>query len=344
MSNSNNMFYRVKKLYHDLLHRAIGDWQFFLYDEHKKEKMLLSQHYQARTPRPQTAPVAVFMANGYADHAGLCDRFKGMTTIYRWCKEHHYDFRICHTHPFLLDDYLVPNAYDWRIAATNVCYDHRWSSVNHCMLDHLVQRQMESGEILELEQGWIGRRMDTKKIQRHFYTNFFPKSNLSFGQDFQELFKPAPRLEQQLQLHTSNIGGPYISMSFRFMQLLGDFKDCDGEILPQKERADLIDRSVQAIEMVRQRHPDIQRILVTADSSTFLDAARRLPYVYVIEGRVGHIKFENSDEVNMKTFLDFFMIARAQKVYLGLAEKMYNSDFARRAAMVYQHDFELLSY
>ena len=85
-------------------------------------------------------------------------------------------------------------------------------------------------------------------------------------------------------------------------------------------------------------------MLVTADSTKFLQAAKSLPFVYIIKGEIGHINFVYSDEVNMKTFLDFFMIANAKKVYLAKSEGMYNSDFARRASMVYDKPFEIVEY
>ena len=34
----------------------------------------------------------------------------------------------------------------------------------------------------------------------------------------------------------------------------------------------------------------------------------------------------------------------AKKIYLAKSEKMYNSDFARRAAMIYNRPFELFNY
>ena len=93
-----------------------------------------------------------------------------------------------------------------------------------------------------------------------------------------------------------------------------------------------------------KKNPQFNKMLVTADSRKFLEAVKGLPFVYVIKGKVGHINYEASDEVNMKTFLDFFMIANAQKVYLAKSDKMYNSDFSRRAAMIYNKKFELVCY
>jgi hypothetical protein len=128
------------------------------------------------------------------------------------------------------------------------------------------------------------------------------------------------------------------------MQLLGDFKDCDGDTLDITEQEKLINKSILIVEQIKQRHPNIKTVLVTADSQKFLDAVKEMPYTYIVEGKIGHINFENSDEVNMKTFLDFFIIAHAQKVYLAKSGKMYNSDFARRASMVYNREFEVIDY
>ena len=128
------------------------------------------------------------------------------------------------------------------------------------------------------------------------------------------------------------------------MQLLGDFIDCDGITLSPKDQEDLINKSIEVIKDIKAKNELIPKVLVTADSCKFLDRAKELPYVYIVEGKVGHINFENSDDVNMKTFLDFLMIAKAQKVYLAKSEQMYNSDFARRAAMIYGKEFELVTF
>lgn len=338
------MFYRVKQLFHYILHRCIGDWNYFLYDQHKKEIMLIDKYYQKNTTCNNSQPLVIFMANGFTDHAGLCDRLKGMTSIYGWCKKNDVDFRIYHTSPFELSEYLVPNTYNWLIEKEDICYNKRWSSVHHAMLNHLVFDQINSGEIVSLQAKWLDKRLCNHKKQHHIYTNFYPVNDAAFSSCFLELFKPSPRLEQLIQYQANNLGNRYISISFRFMQLLGDFMDCDGETLSSEEQKELINRSLAVIEHIKSKHPLVKRVLVTADSPTFLHKAKQLPYVYVIEGKTGHIKFNNSDEVNIKTFLDFFMIAHACKVYLAKSEKMYKSDFARRASMIYGKEFELVQF
>lgn len=338
------MPYLLKKIYLDTFHLFLGDWWYFRYDEHIHEKKLKTGYYNNSEECHSSKREVIFMANGYCNHAGLSDRLKGMTSVYSWCKKHNISFRIFHQHPFALEDYLIPSTYDWRIAKSDICYNLKYVSVNHCMLNHLTNGLVNSGKIFKREMEWLDSRITPTKIQHHLYTNMYPENNEAFGTCFLELFKPSPKVEKEIFKHQSLIGGDYISISFRFMQLLGDFIDCDGDTLNQEEQKQLIDKSVKAIENIKKRHPDIKTVLVTADSYTFLEAAKILPYVYVINGKVGHINFESSDDVNMKTFLDFFMIAKAHKVYLAKSGKMYNSDFARRASYIYNKDFELYSY
>ena len=339
------MFYRVKKLYRDTIHWCLGDWEYFLYDIVKHEKELKHAYYNNQSKDTLPWKTVIYMANGFCGHAGLADRLKGMTALYGWCRNIGVDFKIFHVYPFEICDYLVPNHYDWRISSEQICYNKKQVSVNYFMLHPLIQKQINSGEIIELEREWVKQRVDVSKTnQLHFYTNMYPKSDELFGLYFHELFKPSPKVELKLNHHLHQIGGHYISVSFRFMQLLGDFKDCEGGTLPILQQEDLIKRSMDVLRLVNEQNPLIDRILVTADSITFLKAAQTLPFVYVIEGEVGHINFVCSDDVNMKTFLDFLMIAHADKVYLAISGKMYNSEFARRASMINSKQFEVINY
>ena len=165
--------------------------------------------------------------------------------------------------------------------------------------------------------------------------------NSRFAELFGKLFKPAPRLQNLIDYHKEQIGGKYISISFRFTTLLGDFTDCTGAALPVAERQPLIEKCLHAISEIAKTAPSHDRILVTADSSTFLAQAAALSHVYVIPGKVGHIDYDNDDDVNMKTFLDFLLIADAEAVYLCKSGKMYKSAFAQTAAMVHNKPFEV---
>lgn len=64
-------------------------------------------------------PAYIAMVDGTAIHGGMCDRFKGIITLYAYCKYRGLPFRIKYTHPFRLEDYLSPAVYDWTLKKMN---------------------------------------------------------------------------------------------------------------------------------------------------------------------------------------------------------------------------------
>ena len=81
-----------------------------------------------------------------------------------------------------------------------------------------------------------------------------------------------------------------------------------------------------------------KRILVTADSHTFLDElmAASLPYVYVMPGKVVHLGFTSdaSKAVYMKSFLDMYMLSCSGIVYQATDKLLMRSTFPQRAALL----------
>lgn len=135
----------------------------------------------------------------------------------------------------------------------------------------------------------------------------------------------------------------YISISLRFTTLLGDFTDCTGHPLSAKDREKLIATSIEVVKEIGSTVPE-HKILITADSMTFLSRIQSLPNVYVLPGKVGHIDYDYGDNINMKTFLDFYMIANAEVVYLTKTPEVYKSAFSETAAMVNDRNFNVIEY
>lgn len=49
---------------------------------------------------------------------------------------------------------------------------------------------------------WISNQLTDDNKQIHFYTNLFTANTFKyFGKDFNELFKPALRLQQEIDYH-----------------------------------------------------------------------------------------------------------------------------------------------
>lgn len=336
-----NIITIVKNIVLDII-RKIDKWKYFLIECRHGEKELRKKYYNEKSSKPGEEPIYIFMVNGYSWHGGLSDRFKGAITVYNWCKNNNKQFRINWISPFDLSRYITPNQYNWIIKKEDVIYSPD-TNVVYVMYNKNIDKLIQNGKAFKLINHYFDKRLSPNGSQTHIYTNAGPNDNILFGRLFNELFKPSELIEKELNKHWAIIKkSDYISVSFRFVQLLGDFKDSSGIILENSKRIKLINQSLNVLDKLY--NDNNCRILVTSDSITFLNEAKKRKYVYVAEGRVGHIDFESSDEVNIKTFVDFYLIANAKKVYLAKSNLMYNSDFARRASMLNNLEFKLIEY
>lgn len=261
---------------------------------------------------------------------GLSDRLRAITSIYSECKRRSLPFRINFTTPQLID-YLQPNEYDWRIAPEEICYNAKEAYPCTLLTYHRINNPLQ-----RMAQNAILRMyLRKKKRQIHVYSNMVT-SDAEYGRLFHELFKPTPLLQERIDYHLEKIGGAgtYISMVFRFRQLLGDFKE-GGDTLYGDEREHYITRCVNRVEQMHEENP-ASKILVTSDSTTFLSRLSSLPYVYIIPGNVVHIGFTfDADKMTyLKSFVDYYMLSYASKVYLVRDKLMYHSGFALRAALL----------
>lgn len=283
---------------------------------------------------------------------GLSDRLRGIVAIYAECKRQGLPFRLVFE-PLHMEDYLEPNQYDWRIKDENICWNTK--EVYPCTL--LTYHPNTKNHYQHWVQQTVLRHYLRKPYRQiHVYSNMICRDE-EYGALFKELFKPTKELQKQLDYHLQKLGGKgnYISCTFRFRQLLGDFKE-GGDTLPEAEREPYIQRCLDGLCRLQEEHPG-KRILVTADSPTFLsrvttlstEAARessksiesskfkvQSSKLYVIPGNVVHIgfTFDASKKTYMKSFVDMYMLSYASTVYLVRDRLMYHSGFPYRAALI----------
>lgn len=256
---------------------------------------------------------------------GFADRLRGMISVYAFAKATGRVFQIYHSVPFKLEDYLEPNKYNWLPNPSSYSFN-LLQSRPVAVIDYI-----NPGRLIRL----------TKNYQYHFYTNvdFIEWVNKKYNTKFDyhtlynELFKPAKCIEEEALKYTDYLTSGYISVSFRFMQLMGDFKDIRGKTLPDNEQAILADRCKKQIEILHQQNSDIPYVLVTSDSSRFISSIKEMPYVFVIDGTIGHVGHDGNDDTVKKTIVDYYMISKAKKVYMAYTGEMYKSNFAKAAAM-----------
>ena len=144
---------------------------------------------------------------------GLADRLRGVTSVYKVCKELNVPFRLHFKVPNLID-YLEPNQYDWRIDEADISYDTQ--KVYPCTL--LTFHANLNDKLQSFAQRKIlGHYIQKPYQQIHVHTNMVA-SEKEYGTLFKELFKPTPLLQKQINEHLPKLGGAgmYFAMVFRF--------------------------------------------------------------------------------------------------------------------------------
>lgn len=258
---------------------------------------------------------------------GLSDRFRGIVSVYKMCKENGLEFKI-HFDGMDLRNYLDVAEYDWRIKDEEICYDCNkvypcTILTYHSNLNNILQKKI---------QNWFLTRYLKKCYEQiHIYTNMATAEN-EYGRLFKELFRPCGELQELIDYHSGLLGDEYDAMVFRMRQLFGDFVD-GGYTLPENERKLYMDR---CLRFVKQHIVNGKKLLVTSDSKSLLDEIAKIDGAYVIPGEVVHVGFTLNAQkaIYMKSFVDYFVLADARKITLVRDPKMYHSGFAKRAALL----------
>ena len=293
------------------------------------------RHYDLKRPGSSSSRrMVIFNVDGDFYSGGMADRFKGAITSYAYSKLHGYDYRIRYVYPFDLADYLTPAHYDWRLRHGEYSRNI-WDS-------KLMYARAEHGRRLV--------RQKPEKYQLHFYGNYdnLEYLNKCFGTDFRwgelfcELFEPNTAIKARIGEVKSCIGTPYISAVFRFQNLLGDFQEYKfPSIADEDKRQKLIATCLDGLRSLQEIHRETP-ILVTSDSTTFLQLVEKIPGIYVVGGNRVHIGCDSTkdDDAYLNSFVDFFMLSESQAIYsLGTSE-MYSTQFPLYAAKIHDIPFE----
>lgn len=317
----------MKNSLNEILRKCIGENLYILLTSKLSYYRFLSKYYTRNNEIKNVKPYVIYMADGRVIHGGLVDRLRAMVTLYVFSKKKGIDFKIHFSSPFSLSDYLEPNLYNWQINDNNISY-------NSCVSKAIVVKSNRIDEDKNLENR-LGKDIGT--VQLHVYTNAFSKS-IDFKKEFAELFKPSDALNEAIAVNLSRLSNDYVSITFRFQQLLGDFKEGNYRILDDSDKTKLIGRCDHFVNEVRQKHSTINKILITSDSSSYLKHVKeKYDFVYIIPGEVLHVDYtdNDSDLAYMKSFVDLFMLSRAKKLYNFSTGAMYrDSGFAAFAATI----------
>lgn len=301
----------------------------------------LKKYYTEKTPEiANEFQEIIYMCDGHRYHGGLGDRLSGLVSTYAYCKDYGLTFKVHWVHPYNLSEFLVPNKYDWTLSTENISYNIT-SSVPVLILyrDSVhVQRRLARKLLYGL-----------KNKQIHVYTNMKYMFQVNYKYLFNELFKPSPFLQKAIDEQLNYLSSSYVSITFRFQQLLGDLKEGNFPVLTKKkEKENLINTCLNFVRYVRLKNPEVKTILVTSDSVSFLERVKIIDSVYVVPGKVVHVDFNKEPvdiSVHLKSFLDLFLISKAKKIYNVSYSPLYTSGFPFLASLISGHEYiELTSY
>lgn len=213
----------------NLIKKAKGilvyDFGFLKKRFYYKTKIYLSKYYNTSNNIPlKKGKTIIYMLDGRVYSGGLSDILRGIISMYCLSKEIGFDFMINFSFPYNLEDYLVPNQYNWKINQGEISYNSNYSipfwmycsHTNYCR-----SREFENKFQKKILIDFINN--NKLKQQFHIYTNSQFVQGINYSLLFNELFKPSDTLRKILNEHKRKIGKEYISMTFRFQQLLGDF-------------------------------------------------------------------------------------------------------------------------
>lgn len=289
----------------------------------------------------------VYHCDGTTLAGGFADRLKGILSLYAICREMDYTFRIHYTSPFRLEEYFAPAAYDWRISPEELCTDEAAMLVLENTDDAPYQTRKQAQ--------WLRHRLKEGPRMMHVITNTNHAYDLDYATLFRELFQPTPLLQDALQAelqlfeahHPGVNAQGYISVSARFLTMLGDFRETGGGGgLPDEQAEALIQRNLEQIQRLHEAHPG-QPILVNSDSGRFLKRANALPYVYTVEGDIAHTDLmatAGAERMHLKLFLDFLLISRASHIFMLHTPPMRISGFPYAASRIGGHPFHVVEF
>lgn len=285
---------------------------------------IYSENYHDRED-PVKKRGVICILDGSFFHGGPTDRMRGILTAYREAKRFNLPFYIHWRHPFMLEDYLIPATFDWRIADEEVSRSRK--NAMPIVADDMSNRE----SLARLRLG-----MKCHRPQIHIYTNA-DSARGEYRELYKELFRPSPAVEKEVDRHLTVLGSDFSVYTFRFFGLLGDFVDCGPKALDEAAAVQLMEKvRKEFLKQLKEEDPN-RRILVTADSVRFLQYIKDTDSrIYIVPGGVSNIDRSegNPDGAWLKTFVDQQLIMHASKVVLMKTGEMYRSGFPRFAAEV----------
>jgi len=316
-------YLRHNKFYRKYIQIFINDCRYFT-----RNCIYYYKRYHISKDKNIQGNVVYFIIDPQIKHPGLTDRLKAIVGIYYIAKLNHFDFKVIFNTPFRLNDYLDINQHDWVADEGQLSYSIKNTRIISYNGDKIpvLNKKIKQYHVY----CYIGYDiLERKKVENY---------QILWGNLYHELFKPSIILEEKINKLTIPENS-YVAIHLRFVNALQNIEEDQFNYLSPDQQEALIVRCLNGIKSIGGKYPD-KRLIVFSDSPVFLERAKSLPII-VLEGEIGHISFaKDVDKVVIKTFIDYYMIARACKVYCIMAPEMYRTVYSYYASLIGQKEYE----
>lgn len=310
------------------LKNKIGRW--------RKKTILLTHYSKYLSLKPSNKQKQIIVCfDGAVEHGGFVDRLKGILSFYQISKKLNYNFFILFNHPFSLESLLEVNEIDWELRGNRP----NWNPFKSKIL--YLNNNFDVNPLKVIEQSaartfYVYANIDYSRTIHPSLTN--SELEERWRNDFNILFKKSELLQKELNAVSVD---SYIAFHSRFTSLMGDFKDTTSHSLSLPEKKML---QASLLKKIKEKlASQTKQSYIFSDSLNFINYVTSNSDVKAIEGIPLHMdNFEGNNKLegHLKTLVDFFMLSNSDVIYFLKAKKMYNSNFAKYAAIIGNTKFE----
>lgn len=273
----------------------------------------------------QTVKKVIFFMDANRKYPGFVDLLKAIIGSYYIAKTNGYEFKIHFESPFQLSKYLVPplGGTNWMLTKEEIAH------INELPFSVGLLNYYGIGSIPKLHK-------DLYQVRNFIGWNILQRNNLKgwssvWTKLFLELFEPTEYLQNNLHelLLPEN---SYVGVHVRFVNAL-ELAEIDYPQKPLcgKEKILLMEECVKTIKNIEDKEKT--KAIVFSDSPSFLNYSIKNG-LNVCGGKVGHITYNQTDDVILKMFTDLYAISRAKKTFMLRGNNLYASAFPLYASLI----------
>lgn len=300
--------------------------------------VLLHFHHKKNISfRPSASKKQIIICfDGFSKHGGLVDRLKAMISFYEASKLTGFEFKIYHKFPFMLEELLEPNQYNWIATEEDMKWNPFKTRFLYVMLDFKFN-PLKFFSNTSKNKIFVYNEID-------YLEKILPELNKEqlkerWSETFNYLFKKSAFLNEKIEeLHLVE---NRVAIHSRFTSILGDFVDVDVKVIPKEEQVQLFKDLEKKIKEVAAQLA-VKNVYIFSDSIIYLNYMKENTDFIILEGKplhpenVGHVF---TLEEHAKSFLDFFAIAESKEIFLIRKDFMYPSAYPRYASYLHNVKF-----